>query len=156
VSASRWVLLSYRLPREPSTPRISLWRSVKALGAAQIVDGLVALPSSPRNQERFEWLAEDVREGGGDAAVWTGATLSGAEERSLVTSMRSTVAQEYADLVHRARVARRGPHGGKKRIAKALRSDLLRIRQRDYFGSDGADVARRAIEELCAWVEVAR
>jgi hypothetical protein len=32
-----WVLLAYRLPREPSTPRIALWRGLRRLGAAQIV-----------------------------------------------------------------------------------------------------------------------
>ncbi len=40
-----WVLLSYRLPREPSTPRIAVWRKLKRLGVAQISDGLVALPA---------------------------------------------------------------------------------------------------------------
>jgi hypothetical protein len=28
----RWVLLSYRLPREPSTPRIGVWRKLERLG----------------------------------------------------------------------------------------------------------------------------
>ena len=42
-----WVLLSYRLPREPSTPRIAVWRKLRRLGVAQISDGLVALPAAP-------------------------------------------------------------------------------------------------------------
>jgi hypothetical protein len=29
-----WVLLSYRMPREPSTPRITIWRKLKRLGIA--------------------------------------------------------------------------------------------------------------------------
>ncbi len=40
-----WVLLSYRLPREPSTPRIGIWRKIKRLGVAYLADGLVALPA---------------------------------------------------------------------------------------------------------------
>ena len=39
-----WVLLSYRMPREPSTPRITIWRKLKRLGVAQLGDGLIALP----------------------------------------------------------------------------------------------------------------
>jgi len=27
--ARRWVLLAYRMPREPSTPRIALWRRLE-------------------------------------------------------------------------------------------------------------------------------
>ncbi len=47
---SQWVFLAYRLPREPSTPRITVWRKLKRLGVAQILDGLVALPMDARNR----------------------------------------------------------------------------------------------------------
>src|SRR5258708_8397611 len=60
-----WVLLAFRLPREPSTPRIALWRRLKRLGVAQLLDGLVALPLDRRNREQLEWLANDVTEVGG-------------------------------------------------------------------------------------------
>ena len=42
-----WVLLAYRMPREPSTPRIAVWRKLRKLGAVQLVDGFVALPADP-------------------------------------------------------------------------------------------------------------
>lgn len=47
----QWVLLVYRLPREPSTPRISLWRKLRRLGVAQLGDGVVALPLDARTRE---------------------------------------------------------------------------------------------------------
>jgi len=46
-----WVLLAYRLPREPSTPRITLWRKLRRLGVVQVLDGLVALPADARTKE---------------------------------------------------------------------------------------------------------
>src|SRR5258708_14287477 len=77
-----WVLLSYRLPREPSTPRISVWRKLKRLGIAQLSDGLVALPADARTREQLEWIADEVIEAGGSAAIWLGrpAVLSPAPE----------------------------------------------------------------------------
>ena len=33
-----WVLLAYRLPREPSAPRLAVWRQLKRLGVAQLVE----------------------------------------------------------------------------------------------------------------------
>ncbi|KWX10764.1 chromate resistance protein, partial [Carbonactinospora thermoautotrophica] len=63
-----WVLLSYRVPREPSAPRIAIWRRLKRLGVAQIVDGLVALPADAYTREQMEWVAEQVVEAGGTAA----------------------------------------------------------------------------------------
>jgi hypothetical protein len=44
----QWVTLAYRVPRKPSTPRIAIWRRLKRLGVAQILDGLVALPLATR------------------------------------------------------------------------------------------------------------
>ena len=65
-----WVLLSYRIPREPSTPRIAVWRRLRRLGAAQIGDGLVALPADARTQEQLEWLAEEIAEADGTSTLW--------------------------------------------------------------------------------------
>ena len=78
---TQWVLLAYRLPREPSSPRIALWRKLKRLGAAQLLDGLVALPLDSRNREQLEWLADDVVEAGGEATIWIGALASVGQER---------------------------------------------------------------------------
>ena len=65
-----WVLLSYRMPREPSTPRIGIWRKLKRLGVAQLSDGLVALPADARTREHLEWIADEVIEAGGAATIW--------------------------------------------------------------------------------------
>lgn len=78
-----WVLLSYRLPREPSTPRIAVWRRLKRLGAVQIGDGVAALPHDDRTREQFDWLANDVEEAGGEAIVWLAEPSTKAEQRLL-------------------------------------------------------------------------
>src|SRR2546426_11732495 len=79
-----WVLLAYRLPREPSTPRSALWRRLRRLGAAQVVDGLAALPLDARNREQLEWLAEEGIEAGGEATTRGGEGTSSAQGRERV------------------------------------------------------------------------
>src|SRR2546430_2371047 len=66
----RWVLIAYRLPREPSTPRSALWRRLRRLGAVQLLDGLAALPLDARNREQLEWLAPEGGGAGGAACAW--------------------------------------------------------------------------------------
>src|SRR6266581_8525112 len=83
----RWVLLTYRLPREPSTPRISVWRKLRRLGAAQLQDGLIALPLDSRNREQMEWIADEVIDAGGDAQIWLAEPATAAQERALASSM---------------------------------------------------------------------
>src|SRR2546430_17674539 len=73
--AEDWVLLAYRLPRVPTTPRSAVWRKLKRLGVAWLGDGLVALPADPRTREQLEWVAEDVTDHGGEAILWLGRPL---------------------------------------------------------------------------------
>jgi Protein ChrB, N-terminal len=78
-----WVLLSYRLPREPSTPRIALWRQLRKLGALQLGHGLAAMPLDDRSREHFGWLADGVIESGGDAFVFVAQASTKQEQQAL-------------------------------------------------------------------------
>ena len=82
------MLLSYRLPREPSGPRIAVWRKLERLGVARLGDGLVALPADARTREQFDWLAEEIGEAGGSAALWLAEPGTAAQEQQIAADMR--------------------------------------------------------------------
>src|SRR5258708_20224420 len=82
-----WVLLSYRIPREPSTPRITIWRKLKRLGVAQLGDGLVALPADARTREQIDWIAEEITDAEGTASVSLAQPASLNQQRHLPTAM---------------------------------------------------------------------
>ena len=146
----RWVLLAYRLPREPSTPRIALWRKLKRLGAAQLLDGLVGLPLDARTREQFEWLADEVIEAGGEAALWLGEPLAAAQQRELVGRLCAAIAAEYAAVSAAAAVAHSGAALERPRALARLRRELRRIEARDYFPPPEREVARAAVDALAA------
>jgi hypothetical protein len=148
-----WVLLAYRLPREPSTPRSALWRKLRRLGAAQVLDGLATLPLDARNREQLEWLAEEVIEAGGDGTIWVGELASAAQERELASRMAEAVAAEYGALIDDARAARAERSGQRRRTLGRLRRELRRIRARDYFPPPERELAQQAVDELAALVE---
>ena len=137
-----WVLLAYRLPRDPSTPRISLWRRLRRLGAAQLGDGLVALPANDHTREQLEWLAGEVVEAGGEATVWLAQPATAAQGRALADRMRARAAEEYREVTEAART------GGDRRTRARLRRALRTIRARDYFSMPERETAERAVEEL--------
>ncbi len=154
-----WVLLQHRLPREPSAPRIALWRAIRRLGALLLGDGLVGLPASPRTVEHLEWLAAGIEEQGGAAAVWIARpTMSRTTER-LIEQARVGVDDEYRGVMREAesllgaaltRVERR-------RVIRRLRAQLRRIASRDYFEAAAAPLARAIVERLALEpAEVAR
>jgi hypothetical protein len=148
--STAWVLLAYRLPREPSTPRIALWRRLRRLGAAQLVDGLVALPLSPSTRESLEWLADEVLEAGGEATVWLSEPAQAADGRALAERMRAAAAEEYLSVAAGAAGRREG-----RRSLAALRRSLRDVRGRDYFDAPGRAEAEAAVEAIARQLEAA-
>lgn len=140
-----WVLLAYRLPREPSTPRIALWRRLKRLGALQLSDGLVALPGGARTREQLEWLADEVLEAGGEATLWLATAATRAQNRSLTSRSAERVAAEYRAV---ADEARRAPM--RAQTVARLRRTLHAIRSRDYFDASERTAAEAAVERLAS------
>ena len=146
---TRWALLAYRVPREPSTPRIAVWRRLKRLGVAKLGDGLVALPLDARTLEQLEWVAEAVRQAGGAATLWLADAASAAQERSLATGLAEARAAEYRAVIQEANsVTTPG-----RRTVQRLRRELRRINRRDYFPPPERDAAKAAVEALAARVQ---
>lgn len=142
-----WVFLAYRLPREPSTPRIALWRKLRRLGAVQVLDGLVALPLDARTREQLEWAADEVIEAGGEATVWLARAASVGQERELVERMAAAVAEEYRTLIAEAE----GGVADKRTLAR-LRRELRAVRARDFFPPPEAEQARQVLEAVAVGV----
>lgn len=145
-----WVLLSYRVPREPSSPRIAIWRKLKRLGVAQISDGLVALPTDARTREQLEWIAAEVGEAGGTATLWLGRPATAGAERELAAAMAGARAAEYAAVRSEAEAASSGPDAVRAAAMRRLRAQLRRIGRRDFFPPAERDAARAAVESLAA------
>jgi hypothetical protein len=143
-----WVLLAYRLPREPSAPRVSVWRKVRRLGAVQVLDGLVALPADARTREQLEWLADEVHDADGEATVWLGRLGSAAQERSLAQRMVEAVAADYTAVIADAAAAEREPEVVQRRTVARLRRELQRIGRRDFFPPVEREGAQRAVARL--------
>ena len=150
----QWVLLAYRLPREPSTPRIALWRRLRRLGAIRLVDNLVALPYDGRSKEQFDWLADEVGEAGGEATVWLAEAATRSQERALVARAKEALAADYGTVTEAAQAARTEDPAARRRALARLRRALHAIRSRDYFSPPERDGAERAVEELARAVEV--
>jgi hypothetical protein len=146
--AGQWVLLSYRLPREPSTPRITVWRKLKRLGVAQLSDGLVALPADARTREQLEWIAEEIVELGGAAGVWLARPGTVRQERELAAAMAAARAEEYAAVLAEAEQSGDVGDGRREQVARRLRAELRRIGKRDYFPPAERDTARAAVASL--------
>jgi hypothetical protein len=145
-----WVLLAYRLPREPSNPRVAVWRKLERLGVARLGDGLVALPADARTREQLDWLAEEILEAGGVATVWLATPGSAAQERAIAAAMRAARAAEYQAVTDQAQGAAGAGAPERARAARRLRGELRRIARRDFFPPPEREAALAAVGALAA------
>jgi hypothetical protein len=143
-----WVLLSYRLPREPSTPRIALWRRLRRWGVVQLGDGLVALPADARTREQMEWAAEEALEAGGAAGVWLARPAAAAQERSLAEEMSRARAQEYIDMTATVAEALIWSAPEQARALRRLRRQWREVTRRDFFPPPQRESAAAALRVL--------
>ena len=165
-----WILLSSRLPREPTRLRLAIWRRLKRVGAVLIHDAVWVLPADAKTREAFEWLAEEIEEQGGTAWVWEAAGLSAGQDRRAVERFRAEAEVRYAEIGASARAIcdvalRRRRRGGRRRpvspvaLTHAVRQlrgleRALRLeRRRDYFQAAGRDVASARVTGAIAELE---
>ena len=146
----QWVLLAYRLPRVPSTPRSSVWRTLKRLGVAQLADGLVALPADPRTREALEWVAEEVIDHAGETMLWLGHPADADGLAMITAKMNAAIAAEYAAAAAEAADTRAADPTARRRVGARLQRELHRIEARDFFSPPERDTARHAVEDLAA------
>jgi hypothetical protein len=147
--SSRWVLLVYHLPREPSRHRVAVWRKLKTLGALYLQDGVAALPEDAVTREQLEWLQLRVREAGGEATLWEARPGTAAEQAELVEAFRVSRGEAYRAIVDEAERVRRKAQMGAGALLEQLdklEREFRAERRRDYFRSSLRSEASAALK----------
>lgn len=156
-------MLVWRLPSGSSTPRVTVWRALRRLGAGVLTPGAGILPYRENLQEQLDWLAQEIEEQGGDAWVLPVTELSEAEEQRVVGQMGREVADEYDSLRSEAisflkRATKHPGQGDEYPLRLRTERELLslqrrfhKIRGRDYFGAPGRKEAAVTIDRCLAF-----
>ena len=131
-----WLLLSYKVPREPTANRVSVWRKLKKLGAASLQDSVWVLPATPHTREQFRWLASEIDELGGESTLWESRMIGG-QERRLVEAFSEPVEAAYREIL--AAIKKREPD-----LAALGRRYQAALAQ-DYFRSELGPRVRQAL-----------
>jgi len=95
-----WLLLLAQLPSSPSSARVALWRRLRAIGAAGMMNGSWVLPHAAAQAEFFEQLRETVHRQGGTAFVLAVSAWPDASE-TIVQRFRADRNREYDEFAER-------------------------------------------------------
>lgn len=133
-----WLLLVYRIPREPTAGRVFVWRKLKQLGAVALQDAVWVLPATPRTQEQFQWLAAEITELKGEAVLLDATQLYATDNDALRRQFIEPVEVEYREIL--AALKKKG------RDLPTLSKRFQQTQARDYFASSlGQQVRSRLL-----------
>lgn len=82
-----WLLFLYKVPHEPSSHRVYVWRKLKRCGALLLHDAAWALPISSPNLSQFQKLAEGISKLGGTSLLWEASLAVGKQDEELVRAL---------------------------------------------------------------------
>jgi hypothetical protein len=97
-----WIVLSYSLPSEAKTPRVTIWRRLRRLGAIAPSGGVYILPALDECIEAFQWLSQEVRQAGGDALVMHVPQFEPLNDNQLVNLFNEAREAEYSAIESQA------------------------------------------------------
>ena len=94
-----WLLLVYRVPTEPSSTRVAVWRDLKRIGAHYLQQCVCVLPLRPDLKLAVEGVREKIGRLGGSSNLFEVPFLVPEDEASLIGGFRDLVAKQYAEIV---------------------------------------------------------
>lgn len=152
-----WTLLITTLPTQPSAVRLRVWRALKQLGCGALRDGAYLLPES--QAAAFEALAQEVREHGGSASVWSLAARSAVQQQELLALFdRSEAYAEWRALAQalQGTLPQLSEADARKR-QRAVADALAAVQRTDHLPGPAAaqalqemDALRQAVELRCS------
>jgi hypothetical protein len=95
-----WLHLHYKVPRNPTSRRVYVWRKLKKrLGAILLHDSVWILPKTPWTLEQFEWLVMEIKEMEGEASLWEASLLLGQNDEDLIQQFITQVNEDYQEIL---------------------------------------------------------
>ncbi|EDY15964.1 chromate resistance exported protein [Chthoniobacter flavus Ellin428] len=137
-----WLLFLYSLPTRRSSARVGIWRQLKKCGALAFKTSAYLLPNRPDLLERFQWLAQQVRDAGGEATLASVSDVEGLSREEIMRQFGDARAEDYSALAEELRdliaAHRKKPGDDVPEELEKLRRRFQELRKIDFFDSPKA------------------
>jgi len=96
---SPWLLLVYRVPTEPASKRVTVWRDLKRLGSFYLQQCVCVLPDRPDLRAEIERITEKIEALGGEHTLFEIPRLRVQDETRIIESFRTLRNNEYQEII---------------------------------------------------------
>ncbi|HYW90031.1 MAG TPA: Chromate resistance protein ChrB [Chloroflexota bacterium] len=154
-----WRVLVYRVPTEPASKRVAVWRDLKRLGALYLQQCVCIFPDLPGIAADVQQVADKIPTLGGETFLFEVPRLRSDDEARIIAAFRAQRESEYAEIIEECETKfvkeiefERFRENYTFEEAEEIEQDLEkirrwfdRVRERDWFKADRRD-------EVEAWL----
>ncbi len=163
----QWLLLAYKVPSEPSSNRISIWRELKRLGAYYPQQAVCILPGRSAIRDQIGEIRRRVSDMGGTDTYLEIPYVPVEQHTELVDAFLELAGKEYAEIIEECESKfvkeiefERFRDNYTFEEAEEIHQDLEKIQRwfdavtaRDWFDSPDRSEAHRWVKECGALLE---
>jgi hypothetical protein len=149
----RWYLLVHRIPPRPLYLRAKIRQRLTQVGAIALKNSVYLLPQGSDALEDFEWIAQEIRAGGGEAHVFEGGVISGIDSHGLMARFHAARDADYEELAGEIRSAMKSARSAAAASGLAAHHTRLtrrfeEIRRIDFFDAPGRTAAEEGLASM--------
>jgi hypothetical protein len=148
-----WLFLLFNLPARQSSDRVKIWRQLKKFGAIQLKTSTYILPDEPTHYERFQWLAKEIVDIGGEATLVRVKDIEGLPPAAVVAMFNDARCRDYDEIAEplaqlfKDRKARKESPDAFSTQMQKLKQRFQEIQGSDYFHSPRAEDLRMLFQK---------
>jgi hypothetical protein len=94
-----WRVLIYRVPTEPASKRVAVWRDLKRLGALYLQQCACIFPAIPGLSNEVDEIAAKIPALGGETFLLEVPKLQPEDETRIIEAFRAQRTSEYAEII---------------------------------------------------------
>lgn len=155
-----WIIFAYKIPSEPSSIRVRVWRNLKTLGVHYIQQSVCICPNTGELLKRLKRLELLIVENGGEVTLLEVEKLSTKSEEIILAEFNQERTLEYQEFIEESEKFLKEIEVETKNLnfsfreieeneveLRRLKNWLMKIKKRDFFQCELQNQAVIRIEE---------
>lgn len=99
MESTPWLMVIYKVPADPSSRRVALWRRLKGLGAVYVQSGVCMLPKTERHVRQVKLIENDIAGMAGEVVILETQALDPKQQEKVLARFTEERNDQYREFI---------------------------------------------------------